>query len=150
MSMLVLLVLAMDILGFTAWACVSDWGKAGLNNQGPHGFSEMLYAFSSVTGNNGSAFAGLTANTYWYNTTLAFGMLIGRFLMIVPIMAIAGSLASKKLIPAGPGSFPVSGGTFTLLLIGTVLLVGALNFLPALALGPIVEHFLMLAGNKLY
>ena len=147
MSMLVLLVLAMDILGFTAWACVSDWGKAGLNNQGPHGFSEMLYAYSSVTGNNGSAFAGLTANTYWYNTTLAFGMLIGRFLMIVPIMAIAGSLAAKKLIPPGPGSFPVSGGTFTLLLIGTVLLVGALNFLPALALGPIVEHFLMWSGK---
>jgi K+-transporting ATPase ATPase A chain len=147
MSMLVLLVLAIDILGFTAWACVSDWGKAGLNNQGPHGFSEMLYAYSSATGNNGSAFAGLTANTYWYNTTLAFGMLIGRFLMIVPIMAIAGSLAAKKLIPAGTGSFPVSGGTFTFLLIGTVLLVGALNFLPALALGPIVEHFLMLSGK---
>jgi len=147
MSMLVLLVLAMDILGFTAWACVSDWGKAGLNNQGPHGFSEMLYAYSSVTGNNGSAFAGLTASTYWYDTTLAIGMLIGRFLMIVPIMAIAGSLAAKKLVPPGPGSFPVSGGTFTFLLIGTVLLVGALNFLPALALGPIVEHFLMLAGK---
>jgi len=150
MSMLVLLVLAMDILGFTAWACVSDWGKAGLNNQGPHGFSEMLYAYSSATGNNGSAFAGLTASTYWYDTTLAFGMLIGRFLMIVPIMAIAGSLAAKKLIPAGPGSFPVTGGTFTFLLIGTVLLVGALNFLPALALGPIVEHFLMISGAKLY
>jgi K+-transporting ATPase ATPase A chain len=147
MSMLVLLVLAMDILGFTAWACVSDWGKAGLNNQGPHGFSEMLYAYSSATGNNGSAFAGLTANTYWYDTTLAFGMLIGRFLMIVPILAIAGSLAAKKLIPAGPGSFPVSGATFTFLLIGTVLLVGALNFLPALALGPVVEHFLMLSGK---
>jgi len=144
MSMLVLLVLAMDILGFTAWACVSDWGKAGLNNHGPHGFSEMLYAYSSVTGNNGSAFAGLTASTYWYDTTLAFGMLIGRFLMIVPIMAIAGSLAAKKLIPAGPGSFPVTGATFTFLLIGTVLLVGALNFLPALTLGPVVEHFLML------
>lgn len=147
MSMLVLLVLAMDILGFTAWACVSDWGKAGLNNQGPHGFGEMLYAYTSATGNNGSAFAGLTANTYWYNTTLAFGMLIGRFLMIVPIMATAGSLASKKLIPPGPGSFPVSGATFTFLLIATVLLVGALNFLPALALGPVVEHFLMWSGN---
>jgi len=147
MSMLVLLVLAMDILGFTAWACVSDWGKAGLNNQGPHGFGEMLYAYTSATGNNGSAFAGLTANTYWYNTTLAIGMLIGRFLMIVPIMAIAGSLASKKLIPPGPGSFPVSWATFTFLLIGTVLLVGALNFLPALALGPVVEHFLMWGGN---
>lgn len=147
MSMLVLLVLAMDILGFTAWACVSDWGKAGLNNQGPHGFSEMLYAFTSATGNNGSAFAGLTANTYWYNTTLAIGMLIGRFLMIVPIMAIAGSMAAKKLIPAGPGSFPVSGGTFTCLLIGTILLVGALNFLPVLTLGPVVEHFLMWSGK---
>jgi K+-transporting ATPase ATPase A chain len=147
MCMLVLLVLAMDILGFTAWACVSDWGKAGLNNQGPHGFSEMLYAYSSVTGNNGSAFAGLTASTYWYDTTLAMGMLIGRFLMIVPIMAIAGSLAAKKLIPAGPGSFPVSGGTFMCLLIGTVLLVGALNFLPALTLGPVVEHFLMWSGK---
>jgi K+-transporting ATPase ATPase A chain len=147
MSMLVLLVLAMDILGFTAWACVSDWGKAGLANQGPHGFSEMLYAYSSATGNNGSAFAGLTAGTYWYDTTLGLAMLIGRFLMIVPIMAIAGSLAAKKLIPAGPGSFPVSGGTFTFLLIGVVLLVGALNFLPALALGPIVEHFILWSGN---
>ena len=147
MSMLVLLVLAMDILGFTAWACVSDWGKAGLNNAGPHGFGEMLYAYTSATGNNGSAFAGLTANTCWYDTTLAFGMLIGRFLMIVPIMAIAGSLAAKKLIPPGPGSFPVTGATFTFLLIGIVLLVGALNFLPALALGPVVEHFLMLSGK---
>jgi len=147
MSMLVLLVLALDILGFTAWACVSDWGKAGLNNNGPHGFSEMLYAYSSVTGNNGSAFAGLTASTYWYDTTLAIGMFIGRYLMIVPIMAIAGSLAAKKLIPPGPGAFPVTGATFTFLLIGTVLLVGALNFLPALALGPIVEHFLMLSGK---
>jgi K+-transporting ATPase ATPase A chain len=151
MSMLVLLVLAMDILGFTAWACVSQWGIAGLNNQGPHGFSEMLYAYSSATGNNGSAFAGLTASTYPYDTTLAFAMLIGRFLMIVPIMAIAGSLAAKKLIPPGPGSFPVTGATFTWLLIGTVLLVGALNFLPALALGPIVEHFILWSGApKLY
>ena len=151
MAMLVLLVLAMDILGFTAWACVSQWGLAGLNNQGPHGFSEMLYAYSSATGNNGSAFAGLTASTYWYDSTLGVAMLIGRFLMIVPIMAIAGSLAAKKLIPPGPGSFPVSGATFTWLLIGTVLLVGALNFLPALALGPIVEHFILWSGvPKLY
>ncbi|HUB68523.1 MAG TPA: potassium-transporting ATPase subunit KdpA [Candidatus Methylacidiphilales bacterium] len=147
MAMLVLLVLAWDILGFTAWACVSDWGKAGLNNNGPHGFSEMLYAFTSVTGNNGSAFAGLNANNYWYDTTLAVGALIGRFLMIVPIMAMAGSLAAKKLIPPGPGSFPVSGPTFIMLLIGTVLLVGALNFVPALTLGPVVEHFLMLSGK---
>ena len=107
----------------------------------------MLYAFSSGTGNNGSAFAGLTANTPWYNTTLGIAMLIGRFLMIVPIMALAGSLVQKKVSPVGVGTFPVSGGTFLILLLGTVLLVGALNFLPALALGPIVEHFLNLQGK---
>jgi len=147
MAMLVILVLAVSILGFSAWASVSEWGKAGLNNTGPHGLSEMLYAFTSATGNNGSAFAGLTAATPWYDTTLGFAMLIGRFLMIVPILAIAGSLAAKQPVPPGPGSFPVVGPTFALLLIGTVLLVGALNFLPALALGPVVEHFLMLAGQ---
>ena len=147
MAMLALLVLAIDILGFSAWAAVSDWGLAGLNNNGPHGLSEILYAYSSCTGNNGSAFAGLTANTPWYNTTLGIAMLIGRFLMIIPIMALAGSLAQKKLVPASAGTFPVSGGTFVILLIGTVLLVGALNFLPALTLGPIVEHFLMLQGK---
>jgi K+-transporting ATPase ATPase A chain len=107
----------------------------------------MLYAFSSATGNNGSAFAGLTANTPWYNTTLGFAMLIGRFLMIVPIMALAGSLAAKQTVPPSAGTFPVNGATFTILLIGIVLLVGALNFLPALALGPIVEHFLMGKGG---
>jgi len=147
LAMLTLLVLTASILGFTAWACVSDWGIAGLNNSGPHGFSEMLYAFSSATGNNGSAFAGLTANTPWYNTTLGFAMLIGRFLMIVPIMALAGSLAAKQTVPPSAGTFPVNGATFTILLIGIVLLVGALNFLPALALGPIVEHFLMGKGG---
>jgi K+-transporting ATPase ATPase A chain len=147
MAMLALLVLAMDILGFTAWAAVSQWGLAGLNNSGPHGFSEMLYAYSSCTGNNGSAFAGLTANTPQYNTTLGLSMFIGRFLMIVPIMALAGALAQKKLVPAGPGTFPISGPTFVVLLIGTILLIGALNFLPALALGPIVEHFLMGQGK---
>jgi K+-transporting ATPase ATPase A chain len=147
MAMLALLVLAIDILGFSAWAAVSQWGLAGLNNNGPHGLSEILYAYSSCTGNNGSAFAGLTANTPWYNTTLGIAMLIGRFLMIIPIMALAGSLAQKKLVPASAGTFPVSGGTFVIVLIGTVLLVGALNFLPALTLGPIVEHFLMLQGK---
>jgi K+-transporting ATPase ATPase A chain len=147
MAMLALLVLAMDILCFTAWAVVSPSGLAGLNNNGPHGLSEILYAFSSCTGNNGSAFAGLSANTPWYNTTLGLAMFIGRFLMIVPIMAMAGSLAQKKLVPASAGTFPVSGFTFVVLLIGTVLLVGALNFLPALTLGPIVEHFLMLQGK---
>ena len=147
MSMLVVLVLAVSILGFSAWASVSDWGKAGLNNSGPHGLSEILYAYTSCTGNNGSAFAGLTASTPWYDDTLAGAMFIGRFLMIIPIMAMAGAFAAKKRVAEGPGSFPVTGATFVLLLIGTVLLIGALNFLPALALGPIVEHFLMLAGQ---
>jgi potassium-transporting ATPase potassium-binding subunit len=147
MAMLALLILAIDILGFSAWAAVSPWGLAGLNNSGPHGLSEMLYAFSSGTGNNGSAFAGLTANTPWYNTTLGLAMLVGRFLMIVPILAMAGSLAQKKVAPASAGTFPVSGGTFVVLLLGTVLLVGALNFLPALTLGPVVEHFLNLQGK---
>lgn len=146
MAMLALLILAIDILGFAAWACVSKWGLAGLANSGPHGLSEILYAYSSCTGNNGSAFAGLNANTPWYNTTLGLSMFIGRFLMIIPIMAMAGSLAQKKLVPTSAGTFPVSGGTFVILLLGTVLLIGALNFLPALTLGPIVEHFLMLKG----
>jgi len=149
MAMLALLVLAVSILGFAAWASVSKWGLAGLNNNGPHGLSEMLYAFSSANGNNGSAFAGLNANTPWYNTTIGLAMLIGRFLMIVPIMAMAGSLAQKKIAPPSAGTFPVAGFTFVVLLLGTVLLVGALNFLPGLTLGPIVEHFLTGQG-KLY
>jgi len=147
MAMLSLLILAISILGFSAWASVSKWGLDGLNNAGPHGLSEMLYAYSSGTGNNGSAFAGLTANTPWYNTTLGLAMLIGRFLMIVPILAMAGSLAQKKISPPSAGTFPVAGVTFVVLLLGTVLLVGALNFLPALTLGPIVEHFLTLQGK---
>jgi potassium-transporting ATPase potassium-binding subunit len=147
MAMLSLLILCLTILGFAAWASVSQWGLAGLNNNGPHGLSEILYAYSSCVGNNGSAFAGLSANTPWYNTTLGIAMLFGRFLMIVPIMALAGALAAKKISPASGGTFPVSGGTFVILLLGTVLLVGALNFLPCLALGPVVEHFLMLQGK---
>ena len=149
MAMLALLVLAVSILGFAAWASVSPWGLAGLNNNGPHGLSEMLYAYSSANGNNGSAFAGLNANTPWFNTTIGLAMLIGRFLMIVPIMAMAGSLGRKKIAPPSVGTFPVAGGTFVILLLGTVLLVGALNFLPGLTLGPIVEHFLTGQG-KLY
>jgi K+-transporting ATPase ATPase A chain len=149
--MLVLMVLAATILGFTAWASVTDWGVAGLNNTGPHGLSEILYAYSSSVGNNGSAFAGLTGNPSngdpHYNITLGLAMLIGRFLMIVPILALAGNLAGKKLIPASAGTFQVEGFTFMALLIGTVLLVGALTFLPALAMGPIVEHFLMGTGT---
>jgi potassium-transporting ATPase potassium-binding subunit len=149
MAMLALLVLAISILGFAACASVTKWGLAGLNNAGPHGLSEILYAFSSANGNNGSAFAGLSANTPWYNTTLGLAMLVGRFLMIVPILALAGSLAAKKASPASAGTFPVSGATFVVLLLGTVVLVGALNFLPGLTLGPIVEHFLTAQG-KLY
>jgi K+-transporting ATPase ATPase A chain len=145
--MIVLMVLSTTILSFTAWAAVSDWGKAGLNNAGPHGFSEILYAFSSCVGNNGSAFAGLSGNETHWDTTTALAMLIGRFLMIVPILALAGNLAGKKLIPASAGTFQCEGFTFIALLIGTVLLVGALTFLPALAMGPVVEHYLMQAGT---
>ncbi|MEI7940895.1 MAG: potassium-transporting ATPase subunit KdpA [Verrucomicrobiota bacterium] len=147
MSMLALLVLALSILGFAAWASVSKWGLAGLNNTGPHGLSEILYAYSSANGNNGSAFAGFSANTPWLNTTIGLAMLIGRFLMIVPIMALAGSLGQKRIAPPSAGTFPVSGFTFVVLLIGTVILVGALNFLPALTLGPVVEHFLTAQGK---
>lgn len=149
MAMLALLVLAVSILGFAAWASVSKWGLAGLNNDGPHGLSELLYAYSSANGNNGSAFAGLNANTPWYNTTIGLAMLIGRFLMIIPILAMAGSLAQKKIAPPSAGTFPVAGFTFVVLLLGTVLLVGALNFLPGLTLGPIVEHF-QTGQGKLY
>jgi K+-transporting ATPase ATPase A chain len=147
MVLLAFVILAFIILGFTAWASVSDWGKSSVANQGPHGLSEILYAYTSGAGNNGSAFAGLNANTPWYDTTLGIDMLLGRFGMIVPLLALAGSLARKKIIPAGAGTFPVTGLTFVVLLIGTVLLVGALTFLPALTLGPVVEHFLMLKGS---
>jgi len=149
MAMLALLILAIDILAFSAWAIVSKWGLVALNNGGPHGLSEILYAYTSGTGNNGSAFAGISANTPWLNTTIGFAMLIGRFLMIVPILALAGSLVRKRVMPVSAGTFPVHGGTFFILLIGTVLLIGALNFLPALTLGPVVEHFLM-QGGKLF
>ncbi len=144
------LAMAFCILGFTAWGCSSAWGPAGLNNAGPHGFSEILYAFTSVTGNNGSAFAGLTTSTPWWNSTLAAAMIIGRFFMIVPVLALAGSLGRKQLLPPSAGTFPVHGPTFIALLVGTVLLIGALNFLPALALGPIVEHFLLYSTQNLY
>ena len=153
-----ILVLTVIILGFTAWAVVSPWGLAGLNNNGPHGFSEIHYAYTSGAGNNGSAFAGLTGNPtsgdfagdQHYNVTLGVDMLLGRFFMIVPILALAGSLAAKKTIPASAGSFPVTGPTFVSLVIGTVVIVGALTFVPALSIGPIVEHFLMRGGGPLY
>jgi K+-transporting ATPase ATPase A chain len=149
--MLVLMVLSATILGMTAWASVTDWGQAGTGNSGPHGFSEILYLFSSSVGNNGSAFAGLTGNPsngdWHYNVTGAVAMLFGRFLMIIPILALAGNLASKRHVPASAGTFRTEGLTFVVLLVGTVLLVGALTFLPALAVGPIVEHYLMGAGT---
>jgi K+-transporting ATPase ATPase A chain len=149
-SVLTVLILIFSILGFSAWASASRWGLAGLSNTGPHGLSEILYAFSSGTGNNGSAFAGLNGNTPAYNVTLALAMLFGRFIMLVPVMALAGNLARKKIIPAGEASFPASGPTFVIILIATVLIVGALTFLPALALGPIVEHLLMGGSAVLY
>jgi K+-transporting ATPase ATPase A chain len=147
MALLAILILPFSILGFSAIATVVDAGLAGPANAGPHGFSEMLYAYTSATGNNGSAFAGLSANTLFYNTTLGLAMFIGRFLMIVPMVAIAGSLAAKKIVPASAGTFPTNGPLFVGLVVGVILIVGGLTFFPALALGPIVEHFAMLAGT---
>jgi len=149
-SALAVLILVLDVMVFSAWAVASRWGLAGLSNAGPHGFSGILYAFSSAVANNGSAFAGLSTNTPWYNTTLAAAMLIGRFLFMVPVLALAGSLAGKKVVPESAGTFPVSGVTFVILLVGTVLIVGVLSFFPALSLGPIVEHFLMSGANTVY
>ncbi|WP_027173411.1 potassium-transporting ATPase subunit KdpA [Methylobacterium sp. 10] len=144
MAMLAILCLPLMMLGFTALATVVAAGLAGPANAGPHGFSEILYAFTSAAANNGSAFGGLTANTAFYNTTLGIGMLFGRFFVIVPALAIAGSLAAKKTVPASAGTFPTHGGLFVGLLVGVILIVGGLTFFPALALGPIVEH---LAGG---
>lgn len=147
MAMLAILILPLSILGFSAIATVVDAGLAGPANQGPHGFSEILYAYTSGTGNNGSAFAGISANTMFYNTTIGLAMFIGRFLMIVPMLAIAGSLAAKKIVPASAGTFPTHGGVFVGLVVGVILIVGGLTFFPALALGPLVEHLSMNAGT---
>jgi K+-transporting ATPase ATPase A chain len=147
MAMLAILILPLSILGFTALACVLDVGLSSRNNLGPHGFSEILYAFTSGTGNNGSAFAGLNANTLFYNTTIGLAMLIGRFAMIVPTMAVAGSLVGKKIVPPSAGTFPTHTGLFVGLLIGTILIVGGLTYFPVLSLGPIVEYVAMQAGT---
>ncbi len=147
MAMLAILILPLSILGFTAIAVVVKPGLAGLANAGPHGFTEALYAYTSATGNNGSAFAGLSANTTFYNTTLAFAMLIGRFLMVIPALAIAGSLVRKKILPPSAGTFPTQGPQFVLLVAGVILILGGLTFFPALSLGPIVEHLAMGAGQ---
>jgi K+-transporting ATPase ATPase A chain len=147
MAMLVVIVLGASILGFTGLATATAEGQAGPLNGGPHGFSEILYAFSSQTGNNGSAFAGLTGNTPFYNVTGGLAMLIGRFAMIIPILAIAGSMAAKRRVAPSLGTFPTTGGIFVVLLIGVVIIVGALTYFPALALGPIVEQLLQNAGQ---
>jgi potassium-transporting ATPase potassium-binding subunit len=147
LAMLYVLVFPLVILLFSGWAVVSPLGLAALNNAGPHGLSEILYAFSSGAGNNGSAFAGLNANTPFWNLSLAVVMFVGRFFMLIPALAIAGSMVGKKAVPAGPGTFPTDGTLFTGLLISVVIIVGALTFFPALSLGPIVEHFLAAAGK---
>ena len=147
MAMLAILVLPLSILGFTALAAVVPAGLAGIANNGPHGFSEIFYAYDSATGNNGSAFAGLSANTLFYNVTTGLAMLIGRFILIVPMLAVAGSLAAKKIVPASAGTFPTHGGLFVGLVAGVILVVGGLTYFPAVSLGPIVEHFAMNAGT---
>jgi K+-transporting ATPase ATPase A chain len=148
MAMLYALIFPLVILIFAGISSVSSgFGTSQLNNAGPHGLSEILYAFTSGTGNNGSAFAGISANTLWYNTTLGIAMLAGRFMMIIPMLAVAGNLASKKMVPPSLGTFPVTTPLFTTLLVSVVVIVGALTFFPALSLGPIVEHLLMNAGQ---
>ncbi len=148
MAMLYILIFPLIILGFTAISSISpDFGLTSLNNQGAHGLSEIFYAFTSATGNNGSAFAGISANTLWYNTTLGVAMLIGRFMMIIPMLAIAGNLAQKKIVPASLGTFPVNTALFSILLISVILIVGALTFFPVLSLSPILEHFQMVNGQ---
>jgi K+-transporting ATPase ATPase A chain len=148
MAMLYILIFPLIILGFAAVSSVApDFGLTSLNNQGAHGLSEIIYAFTSATGNNGSAFAGLNANTLWYDTTMGIAMLVGRFFMIVPMLAIAGNLATKKLIPPSLGTFPVNTALFSVLLVSVVIIVGALTFFPALSLSPILEHFQMYGGQ---
>jgi potassium-transporting ATPase potassium-binding subunit len=147
MAMLAVLILTFTILTFSAVSIVKPYGTAGITNPGPHGLSQVLYAYVSSTGNNGSAFGGISANTMWYNTTTAAAQLLGRFFMIIPVLAVAGSLAKKKTVPESAGTFPVTGGLFAGLLVSTILIVGALTFFPALSLGPILEHLLMNAGK---
>jgi K+-transporting ATPase ATPase A chain len=147
LSMLYVLIFPFIILGLSAWAAVAPYGLSSLNNAGPHGLSEILYAYTSGAGNNGSAFAGLNANTPFWNVTLGVAMLAGRFLMIVPVLAMAGSMLNKKVVQPGPGTFPTGTLLFCGLLVGVVIIVGALTFFPALTLGPIVEHFAAIRGK---
>ena len=149
MATLAILIFPLIILTLTAIAVVSpDFGTSQLNNQGPHGLTEILYAYTSGAANNGSAFAGISANTLWYNSTIGMAMLFGRFFIIIPVLAIAGNLARKKAVPPSLGTFPVTTPLFTLLLISIIVIVGALTFFPVLSLGPIVEHLLMNAGQS--
>jgi K+-transporting ATPase ATPase A chain len=147
MAMLVALIFPLVILTFTAISVLHGFGTSSISNPGPHGFSQILYAFLSGAGNNGSAFGGLTVNTPWYDTTIGLTMLAGRFLMIIPMLAIAGNLAQKKYVQPTIGTFPVTTPLFTVLLIGVIIIVGALTFFPALSLGPILEHLQMHAGK---
>jgi K+-transporting ATPase ATPase A chain len=158
MAIIAVLATSLVILGFSALSSIAPFAKNGywnppgpaaanISNNGAHGFSEILYAYSSGAGNNGSAFAGINANTPWYNLTMGVDMLVGRFLFIIPALAIAGSLAAKKLVPVTSGTLPTNGSLFVILLVGTVIIVGALTYFPALSLGPIVEHFQMLNGK---
>jgi len=148
MAMLSVLISSLTILVFAAVAVLAKFGTSSISNPGPHGLSQILYAYTSSSGNNGSAFMGLNANTLWYNTSTAFAMLLGRFFAVIPILAIAGNLARKKAAPVSLGTFPVTGPLFSVLLVSTILIVGALTFFPALSLGPILEHLLMLAGKS--
>jgi K+-transporting ATPase ATPase A chain len=141
------LIFPLVILTLTAISVLSKGALSSLNNNGPHGFTEILYAFVSTAANNGSAFAGLNANTHWYNITTGFNMLVGRFLMMIPMLALAGNLARKKSVPPSPGTFPVNTALFTVLLTSVILIVGALTFFPALTLGPILEHLLLQHGT---
>jgi potassium-transporting ATPase potassium-binding subunit len=148
MAMLAILILTFTILGFSAVAIVKPFGASSISNPGPHGLSQVLYAYVSSTGNNGSAFGGLNVNTMWYNTSTAAAQLLGRFFMMIPVLAMAGNLAKKKTVPESVGTFPVTGGLFAGLLVSTIVIVGALTFFPALSLGPILEHLLMAAGKS--
>jgi K+-transporting ATPase ATPase A chain len=147
LAMLYLLIFPLLVLGFTGWSAAVPYGVSSLNNRGPHGLTELLYAYTSGAGNNGSAYAGLDANTPFFNVTLGIVMLAGRFLMIVPALGIAGAMVGKKVVPPSAGTFSTSGGTFAALLVSVVIVVGALTFFPALSLGNVVEHFVAIQGK---
>jgi K+-transporting ATPase ATPase A chain len=147
MAMLVVLIFCLIVLGLTAFAVVKPYGVSSISNPGPHGLTQILYAYTSQAGNNGSAFGGLNGNTPWFNVSGGFDMLFGRFFMVIPVLAIAGNLARKKIVPESAGTFPVTTPLFSFLLVSVILIVSALTFFPALSLGPILEHLQMYAGK---